>query len=101
MNLPKPSQLNGNLMGSPLGKSEHEQIALNLRIIAKKNGDTWNPFTWDDYVQGCTHQPTQQEAGVLSVLVEKGYLSLDGETYHFEDKMIGMYMMMSKTEAPA
>lgn len=92
MRLPKPSELTGTLMDSPLGKSEFEQIAKNLCVVAKIRGDKWLSFTWTDYTEHCTHHPTDSEHDIIRRFAWDGLLHQDGDKYYFTTKMLGLYM---------
>jgi len=92
MRIPKPSELTGNLFGSPFGKRENEQVAKNLRIVAKLRGDNWLPFTWIDYTEHCTHTVTESEHSVINRFVDDDLLIEQEGKYYFTSKMIGFYM---------
>lgn len=68
-----------------------------------KNPDQWEPFTWNQYVDFCSHRVTSEEKRVLdafvnggkpvlmsSAYISPGWLSFDGEKYAFTDQMVNM-----------
>ena len=90
----KPSDVTKALMESPWRNYERETIAENiLKLSHFRNGDEWRPFTWDEYVEFCSHTPTQGEAAILDEFANTGYLSKDADgIYRFKRKIIGVYM---------
>ena len=46
----KPSNFCTWPWSSALGKSECEQIALNVMVILKRTGDEWRELSWDEYL---------------------------------------------------
>ena len=79
----KPSDidLKGGLMGSEFCKCEKEVIARNIILIAKNNGDTWFPFTWEEYCAKCTHTPSLEECRILNGFVSDGFLAMKEGRY--------------------
>lgn len=71
------------------GDNDIEVIARNIVIISKKNGDQWQPFTFDDYVRLCSHGSACNEQGMLNVMAQKGFLQLQDGKYSVCDVFIG------------
>lgn len=90
----KPSDVTKGLWDTPWQNSERETIATNILKLARhRNGDEWKSFTWQDYVDFCSHRPTPAEERILEEFVKTGYLSKDADgAYQFERKIIGLYM---------
>jgi len=90
----KPSDVTKVLIDTPWKNLERETIATNILVMSRHgNGDEWRPFTWDEYVEFCSHTPTRGEAAILDEFAETGYLSKDADgVYRFERKIIGVYM---------
>lgn len=88
----KPSDVKKAMMASVWRKSEYEMIATNLLKMSKfGNGDTWKPFTWDDYCGYCSHKPSDGERYIIENLANTGYLRKEGDTYHFTDRILEEY----------
>lgn len=74
----KPADINvskvGVFMGSEWQNTETELIARNVVLTQQMtNPNEWTPFTWEQYVERCTHLPvTEREHGVLDALVSGG-----------------------------
>ena len=91
-------------MGSPFKNSECETVLRNIVLLQKNNNlKEWTPFSWDDYLKFCTHNPTESERGVLDAMVnggrpvlytsanlESGWLSFSDKKYSFTKKIIDM-----------
>lgn len=91
-------------MGSPFGNSESELMLANLVAMQKKNNpESWEPFTWEEYVNSCTHRVTYQEKKVLDAMtyggkpvynttayLSEGWLHFNPETkqYSFSEKLL-------------
>ncbi len=89
----KPSDVSKPLMGTVWKNSERETIATNIVKLSRfQNGDKWEPFTWEDYVEFCSHTPCGGEKAILEEFARTGYLDKDEETYSFTRKIIGVYM---------
>ncbi len=89
----KPSDVIKPVMGTPWRNYEKEIVAMNIIKLSRfRNGDEWKPFTWDDYVKFCSHQPTQGEATILDNFARTGYLEKTSEgVYIFTKKILDLY----------
>ena len=93
----KPSDVKKGLWDTPWQNSERETIAMNILKLARAKEDKWDSFTWQDYVEFCSHRPTLAEERILEEFASTGYLSKDGDgAYHFTRKIVGLYMMYSE-----
>jgi hypothetical protein len=89
----KPSEVKKPLMGTPWQNSERETVATNILKLSRfKNGDSWKPFSWADYVSFCSHEPIREERDILDEFAEEGYLKKDSDTYSFTKKIIDIYV---------
>lgn len=90
----KPSEVTHQLMDSPWQNHERETVAGNLVKLSKfENDDEWKPFTWEDYVEFCSHTPSAGESAILDEFADTGYLAKDDDgVYAFERKILGVYM---------
>ncbi len=89
----KPSDVKGPLMDTVWQNSEREIVATNILKMARfANDDQWASFTWEGYVDFCSHTPSHGEKAILDEFAENGYLRKENNTYHFELKIIGVYM---------
>lgn len=90
----KPSNVKKALRSTPWQNCERETVATNILKLSRfKNLDTWSPFSWNDYVEFCSHNPTDGEHAILDEFAENGYLSKDSVgDYCFKRKIIGVYM---------
>ena len=89
----KPSDVKKSLFNTPWQNSEKETVATNLLKMARAKGDKWVSFSWDDYVEFCSHNPSTGEHTILDEFVRGEYLSKEiNGVYSFEFKIIGVYM---------
>lgn len=72
----------------------------------RRDPDRWTPFTWEEYVSRCDHQPTDAERNLLEAMVtggtvtltdmrapntitlQKGYLLKEGERYSVAEPLL-------------
>ena len=102
----KPSDVeNDHFWNSPWQNCEKEMVARNIVKLARfKNDDTWLPFTWDDYMDFCSHGPSYGESRILDEFVDTGYLTFvqdedgDGGVFSFTPKIIGVFLKYTKKE---
>ena len=89
----KPSDVKKALFGTVWQNYEKEVIATNiLKLSRKRSKDRWLPFTWEDYVEFCTHRVSVNERNFLDELVRTGYLKKNAAgTYSFTKKIIDVY----------
>lgn len=100
-----PSQIStGDFMNSIFQNSECETILRNIVMLQKSSDPSeWTPFSWEDYVEFCTHKVTRLEKSVLDAFVNggkpvsnttayltPGWLSFQDGCYSFTGKMIEM-----------
>ena len=100
-----PNQISTeSFIGSVFENSECETILRNIVILQKsKNPHSWTPFSWDDYVEFCTHNVSLGEKRVLDTFVKGGkpasntsanisggWLDYVEDKYLFTDKMVSM-----------
>ena len=93
-----------DFFGSVFNNSESEIVLRNLLLMQKRIDRTsWTSFTWEDYINFCTHPVTYSELEVLtafvnggkpawnaSAVLDAGWLHLVDGKYSFSDKMIEM-----------
>jgi len=92
----KPSEVSGSLMDSCWQRAETEWVAENICKLARfRNDDEWHSFTWEDYVEFCSHSPSYKDHVVLKEFVKTGYLELHGDAFHFTSKLLGVYLQHS------
>jgi hypothetical protein len=94
----KPSDVKKPLMDTPWQNSERETIATNILKLSRfANSDDWKPFTWEDYVEFCSHTPSHGEKAILDEFAENGYLKKDGEMYEIGSNSVqGGELVFSK-----
>jgi len=92
-NLISPSCVKKPLFGTVWQNCEKETVATNILKLARYGkGDKWESFTWADYVDFCSHQPSEEEHRILDEFASTGYLEKgDGGAYSFTNKIIGVY----------
>lgn len=62
---------------SPFNDSLIEWYLRCLVVIQfRMNESVWTPFTWEEYVSYCQHEPTQDDYHLLEALVAGGQVSL-------------------------
>ncbi len=86
------------------------QLEMFLSCIAitqfKINPDAWTPFSWDEYVAQCDHNPTDTERQLFDAMVDgeyvilndmgrpkriwitKGYMTKEGERYVIAEPLL-------------
>lgn len=93
----KPSYVTKHPMDTPWQSFEKETVAMNIvKLSHFKNKDQWRPFTWEDYVEFCSHSPSGEQHKILDEFADTGYLTKDDDgTYSFTRKIIGLFMQFS------
>lgn len=101
---PKDINLKSHFMGTEFENIEAERVVRNIVVgQLKTNPEAWTPFSFKDYKKNCSHNVTNDEAGVLEALVnggkpvwnttarlEKGYLTKKGNKYSVTPKLLGV-----------
>lgn len=96
-------------VGSSFGDAQMEMFLQCIAITQfKMNPDQWTPFSWEEYVGKCDHEPIQTELEILDAMVEggdvvlddmgipkniyvdAGYLSKDGDRYVITSKLLNV-----------
>ena len=90
----RPSDVTRELMNTVWQDGRHEIVAENILMLSRSgNGDSWEPFTWKDYVEFSSHFPSHGEYAILNEFANTGYLEKgDDGTYSFTQKLIEVYM---------
>lgn len=98
---PKQINTDSSFMGSVFQNRECEIVLANIVKLQQHLGD-WIPFSWDEYVDFCSHEVSSGEKHILDIFVnggqahrrayptEAGWLAFDGEKYSFTPKLIKM-----------
>lgn len=63
-----------------------ELIARNIVVISVENGDSWDAFSFDEYIKRCKHKVTEEERRILNALVRWGALTETEGRYAVTDK---------------
>lgn len=73
----KPSDYNlRDFCGSKLRSCEAEEIARNIMLLLKANGDEFKPFTWKQYKKFCTHKVTKSDLRVIELFEFGGFYGM-------------------------
>ena len=96
----KPSDVShGHLWNSPWDNCEREMVASNILKLAHYNKDNeWQPFTWEEYLDFCSHGVSYVEQSILNEFVRDGYLLLEDDVYNFASKILGVYLQYLKED---
>lgn len=98
-------------VGSPFGVTEMEMMLQCIAITQfKMNPDAWTPFTWEEYVAKCDHEPINEERLILEAMVSgdtvffrgnlmdisAGYLRKEGGRYVVAEKLLDVMRPYAK-----
>lgn len=89
----RPSDVKRPVLNKAFGHANVQMVAARILLLVRyQKGDTWDSFTWREYLRFCSHNPGTKEKGYLDELVAAGFLiKEENDTYHFTPKALKAY----------